>query len=200
MKKTFVAGLFVLIPLIVTLYIIYVVVASVDIVISPAMKNLSARITGREFYIPGTGLVIFVLIVYLAGVLASNYLGKKLISFGEKILRKIPIVKSIYSSVKDMTEAFSSEKKKAFQETVLTDFPVHGHFVLGFVVNRTHVRGKPFCSVFVPTTPNPTSGYLIMVPEPELIFVDMPVDDALKYIVSIGTTRVCEEWRERKSI
>jgi uncharacterized membrane protein len=111
-KKTFLTGLFILIPLIATIYVIYVVVAFVEGFIGPALKNLLFGVTGRDIYIPGTGLIIFAILVYATGMAASNYVGKQLLQGGEKLLRRIPFVKGIYNSVKDLTEAFSSEKKR----------------------------------------------------------------------------------------
>ncbi|OPY73091.1 MAG: hypothetical protein A4E63_01064 [Syntrophorhabdus sp. PtaU1.Bin050] len=200
LKKKFLTGLFVLIPLFVTVYIIYLVINSVDTVIAPFIRNLSLYVIGREMYIPGTGLIIFVVVAYVTGVLASNYIGNRFLSHGEAALRKIPFVKGIYNSVKDMTNAFSSEKKRSFKEVVLAEFPFPGRYAIGFVTNRTKAfSGKELCAVFVPTTPNPTSGYLIMVPENELIFLDMPVDNALKHIISLGTSGARLEWNEKRS-
>lgn len=183
-KKKFLAGLLILIPLVVTTYIISVVVGAVDTLISPVIRSL----TGKDTYIPGIGILIFFVVVYLAGLLASNYIGKKAILYGEMFLKKIPIVKSIYGSVKDMTDAFSSEKKRSFKKVVLAEFPFQGRYAIGFVVNRLTIQNSRYCSVFIPTTPNPTSGYLIMVPENELAFLTISIDEALKHIVSIGTT------------
>lgn len=200
LKKKFLTGLFVLIPLFVTVYIIYLVINSVDMVIAPFIRNLSGYLIGREMYIPGTGLIIFVVVAYVTGVFASNYIGNRFLSHGEAVLRRIPFVKGIYNSVKDMTNAFSSEKKRSFKEVVLAEFPFPGRYAIGFVTNRTKAfSGKALCAVFVPTTPNPTSGYLIMIPENELMFLDMPVDDALKYVISLGTSGARLEWNEKRS-
>lgn len=199
-KKTFFTGLFVLIPILVTIYIIYIIVSFADTAISPIMRSMTSGITGKEFYIPGAGLVLFIIIAYLTGVLASNFIGKRLLALGEKMLKKIPFVKGIYSSVKDMTDAFSSDKAKSFKEVVLVEFPFKGRYAVGFITNRIQNSEKvTLCSVFVPTTPNPTSGYLIMIPEEEIIFLNMPIDDAIKYIVSLGTLRFEFEWKEKSS-
>ena len=199
-KKTFLTGLFVLIPILVTIYIIYIIVSFADNVISPIMKNITSNMTGKELYIPGAGLILFIIITYLTGVLASNFFGKRLLSHGEKMLKKIPFVKGIYSSVKDMTDAFSSDKTKSFKEVVLVEFPFKERYAIGFITNRIHNSEKgTLCSVFIPTTPNPTSGYLIMIPEEEVIFLGMPIDDAIKYIVSLGTLRVELKWKEKSS-
>lgn len=199
-KKTFFTGLFVLIPILVTIYIIYIVVSFADTALSPIMKNITLYITGKEIYIPGAGLILFIIITYLTGVAASNFIGKRLLLFGEKMLRKIPFVKGIYSSVKDMMDAFSSDKMKSFKEVVLVEFPFKGRYAIGFITNRIqNSENGMFCSVFIPTTPNPTSGYLIMIPEKEVIFLDMPIDNAIKHIVSLGTLKVELKWKEKNS-
>jgi uncharacterized membrane protein len=199
LKKKFLTGLFVLIPLLVTVYIIYLVINFVDAILAPVIRNVTLHLTEKEIYIPGTGLFLFAVVAYATGVVASNYIGNRLLSYGEKLLRKIPFVKGIYSSVKDMTDSFSSEKKRSFKEVVLAEFPVQGRYAIGFVTNRIQNQAlEEFCSVFVPTTPNPTSGFLIIIPEKELTFLDMPVDDALKYIISLGTTGIELVWKEKK--
>lgn len=200
LKKTFLTGLFILIPLVVTIYIIYTVVISVDTFISPFIRNIMANITGTSVYIKGTGFFLFIIITYLTGVLASNYIGKKLLTYGEATIRKIPFVKGIYGSIKDMIDAFSSEKMQSFKEVVLVDFPFKGRYAIGFITQRIQSGDKgELCAVFVPTTPNPTSGYLIFLPEEDLIHMDMSVEDAVKYVVSLGTSRVEMKWKEKKS-
>jgi len=199
LKKKFVTGLFVLIPLIVTAYIIYLIISFIENFVGPVLRNIFFQVFQREVYITGTAFIIFVIITYLTGLLVSNYFGKALFSRGERILKRIPIVKSIYGSVKDMTEAFSSDKIKSFKEVVLAEFPFQGRYAIGFVTNRLKMNEDNYCSVFVPTTPNPTSGYLIIVREDQLIFLNMATDDALKYIISLGTSRTGFEWNEKRS-
>lgn len=199
LKKKFITGLFVLIPLLVTIYIIYLVISFVDTIIAPVMRNITFHFVEKEIYIPGTGLFLFVVLAYVTGVFASNYIGNRFLSYGEKMLKKIPFVKGIYSSVKDMTDSFSSEKRRSFKEAVLAEFPSQGRYAIGFVTNRMKSQpGEEFCSVFIPTTPNPTSGFLIVIPEKELIFLDLPVDDALKYIISLGTVGIELAWKEKE--
>ncbi|MBA4416585.1 MAG: hypothetical protein C0392_01550 [Syntrophus sp. (in: bacteria)] len=200
-KAKFLAGLFILIPVIITIYIIYLVVSSVDAVIYPVINKVVSTVTGKEMDIPPVaGFFLFIIIVYVTGIFATNYMGKRLLRLGETFLTRIPFVKGIYNSVKDMTDAFSSEKKKAFKEVVLAEFPFKKRYAIGFITNRIAGREREtICSVFIPTTPNPTSGYLIMVPEQELTFLDMAVDDALKYIISLGTSRIELKWIEKNS-
>lgn len=189
LKKKFIAGLFILIPVIATAYIIYAVVAFIENFIGPALRNIFFQVFQREVYITGTAFLIFIVITYVTGVFVSNYFGKTVFARGERIVARIPIIKSIYGSVKDMTEAFSSDKIKSFKEVVLIEFPFKGRHAIGLVTNRVDLNGIRHCSVFVPTTPNPTSGYIIFAPETELLFLDMATDDALKYIISLGTSR-----------
>lgn len=199
-KKKFLTGLFILIPLLVTVYILYLVVVSVDAFIAPIVKNITFQLAGREMFIPGTGLVLLIFVIYLTGVSVSNYAGKRLLAYGEMFLKKIPFVKGIYSSVKDITDAFSSEKRESFKEVVLIEFPCKGNLAIGFITNRIKKDpDKTICSVFIPTTPNPTSGYLVMVPEKELTFLDMTVDNALKYIISFGIGYTELPWKKQDS-
>jgi uncharacterized membrane protein len=197
-KKKFITGLLVLIPLIVTVYIAYLIVSFIENFIGPALKNIFFQVFQREVYITGMACIIFVVITYLTGLFVSNYFGKAVFSRGEQIVRRIPIVKSIYGSVKDMTEAFSSDKIKSFKEVVLLEFPFQGRYAIGLVTNRVEIKGLQHCSVFVPTTPNPTSGYIILVREDDLFFLDMPTDDALKYVVSLGTSRSGILWNGKR--
>lgn len=194
LKKKFITGLFILIPLIVTAYIIYLVISFIENFIGPVLRNIFFQVFQREVYITGTAFIIFVVITYLTGLFVSNYFGKTLFSRGERILKRIPIVKSIYGSVKDMTDAFSSDKIKSFKEVVLIEFPFQGRYAVGLVTGRVEMGGMNYCCVFVPTTPNPTSGYLIIARENELVFLSMTTDDALKYIISLGTSRTGLEW------
>ena len=189
LKKKFITGLFILIPVIVTAYIIYIVVAFIENLIGPALRNIFFQVFQREVYITGTAFLIFIVVTYLTGLFVSNYFGKTVFARVERVVTKIPIVKSIYGSVKDMTEAFSSDKIKSFKEVVLVEFPFKERYAIGLVTRRVEIKGVQHCSVFIPTTPNPTSGYIIFIPESDLLFLDMATDDALKYIISLGTSR-----------
>ncbi len=198
-KAKLFTGLFVLLPALVTLYVVYVVASFLDGILSPLLMEVSSGILGRPIYIPGLGLLLFVIITYVTGMLTSNYAGKRLLSYGEALFRKIPFVKSIYSSTKDFVEVFSSEKLKSFTGVVLTEFPREGCYSLGLVTGRLLHGSFIFRSVYIPTTPNPTSGYLLLVPEDKLFFVPISVEEAIKYIVSLGTSKVDLRWEEKKS-
>ncbi|HEX2966866.1 MAG TPA: DUF502 domain-containing protein [Syntrophorhabdaceae bacterium] len=199
LKSKFLTGLFILIPVIATVYIVYVIISFFEPVIGPVVRNILFHLTGREFYIPGTGFLLFVIVTYITGTVASNYFGKTALSRGERIVQRIPVIKTIYGSVKEMTEAFSSDKVKSFKEAVLLEFPFKGRYTIGFVTRRILLDGRDFCVVFVPPTPIPTAGFLIIVSEDELRFLDVPVDTALKYIISLGTARIDLPCKERIS-
>jgi uncharacterized membrane protein len=199
-KSKFITGLFILIPLIVTIYIVYAIISFFEPFVGPLVKNIFLRLTGHEIYIPGIGFILFIVITYVTGMIASNYFGKTALSRGEKLLKRIPFVKTIYGSVKDMTDAFSSDKIKSFKETVLVEFPFPGRYTIGFVTKRIEIEGKPFCAVFIPPTPIPTAGFLIMVREEELKFLDVSIDTAVKYIISLGTTKIDFPWKDKRSL
>ncbi len=199
-KKTFITGFFVLIPLLATIYIIYLVVSSIDAIISPLIKNIVASIAGKEIYIPGTGFIIFIVITYLTGILASNYFGKKLLFYGEFVLHKIPFVKGIYKSLKDIFQTFSFESTKAFKEVALIKMPGDGRFFIGFITKTFQTKDhREFCNVFIPTTPNPTSGFLIIAEKDDMIVLDMTPEEAIKYIISLGLTQKHLSWTDKNS-
>ncbi|MCX8021921.1 MAG: DUF502 domain-containing protein [Syntrophorhabdaceae bacterium] len=200
MRNTFFTGLLIVIPLIVTAYVIYAIIGTIDGFIAPIFKNIIQGFTEKEFYLPGMGLLFFVALTYFVGVVASNYMGKRILFYGESILKKIPFVKWIYTSVKDMTDALSSDRIKSFKEIALIEFPLKGRYVIGFITGRLEGReGKRFCTVFIPTTPNPTSGFLVIIPEGEITPISLSTEDAIKYIISLGTTRIDLEWTEKSS-
>jgi uncharacterized membrane protein len=142
-KTKLLTGLFVLIPLLVTLYVVYVIVSFLDGILYPALTNISLRVLGSSLYIPGLGLLLFVIITYATGVITSNYAGKKLLSYGEALLKRIPFVKSIYGSTKDFMEAFSSEKLKSFREVVLLEFPHKGLYTVKQPTARSSRPPRP---------------------------------------------------------
>ena len=193
-KATLLTGIFVLIPVLVTLYVVYLIVSFLDGILSPILTNISLSMLGRSVYVPGFGLLLFVIITYVTGILTSNYMGKRLLFYGEALLKRIPFVKSVYGSTKDFMETFSSEKVKSFRGVVITEFPREGCYGLGLVTGHLYHGSTPFCSVFFPTTPNPTSGYLLLVPEEKLFFLSISVEDAIKYLISLGTSKVELEW------
>lgn len=198
-KTKFLTGLIFLIPLIVTVYIVNLIISFFEPLVAPTVRSVLSRLTGREIYVPGVGFILFIIITYATGVLATNYFGKRALVRAEGLLKRIPFVKGIYGSVKDMTDAFSSDRIKSFNDVVLVEFPFPGRYAIGFVTKKIQIAEKQLCSVFIPLTPNPTASFLIMVSEKDLTFLDISAEDALKHIISLGTTRHEFPWKEKKS-
>ncbi len=187
MKRYFVAGLLIWLPLAVTIWVIRFIVSSMDGVLPEWMIPDVVE----KYHIPGVGLVAAVLLVFLTGVLAANIIGERLLVWWELLLARIPIVRTIYSSVKQVSDTVLSPNGQAFRQAVLVQYPRQGAWTIAFLTGvpgrgvAEHLPGE-HVSVYVPTTPNPTSGFFLLLPRSEVIALDMSVDAALKYIVSMG--------------
>ena len=143
---------------------------------------------------PGFGLIVALIVVFVTGLLTANFIGKRLVGWAEAVLARIPIVRGIYSSVKQVSDTVLSPNGQAFREAVLIEFPRRGIWTIAFLTGTPSGETAAklpqdlgeFVSVYVPTTPNPTGGYFVMLPKAEIVDLDMSVDQALKYIVSMG--------------
>lgn len=190
MKKYFITGLLVLVPLVITTWVLKSLIGAMDqsLMLLPEAWHPQA-LFGRD--IPGMGAILTVLIVLTTGVIATNFFGRHLINLWEKLLNRVPVVKSVYSSVKQVSDTLFSDSGNAFRKAVLVQFPRQGAWTIAFVTGTpggdvsNHLHGE-YVSVYVPTTPNPTGGYFLMMPKAEVIELDMSVDEALKYIISMG--------------
>lgn len=190
MKKYFITGLLVLVPLFITAWVISSLIGLMDqsLFLLPENWRPKAQL-GLE--IPGVGALLTLFIVFVTGLIATNFFGKQLILLWESLLARVPVVKSIYASVKQVSDTLFSDSGNAFRHAVLVQFPRHGSWTIAFITGQpggdvaNHLQGD-FVSVYVPTTPNPTGGYFLMMPRAEVIELDMSVDDALKYIISMG--------------
>jgi uncharacterized membrane protein len=190
LRRWLLAGLLVLVPLAITLAVLDWIVGVLDktLLILPAAWHPD-KLLG--FHIPGFGVLLALAIVLLMGAIASNFLGKKLGGWGNSLLHRIPIVRSIYSSVKQVSDTLFSESGNAFRKALLVQWPREGVWTIGFltgvpggdVVN--HLQGD-YLSVYVPTTPNPTGGYFVMLKKSDCIELKMSVDQALTYVISMG--------------
>jgi uncharacterized membrane protein len=183
-RNYFVTGILVLLPLIITAYILVFAFNLVD----GRLRNLLA--TYIHHRIPGVGLLTFLLLILLTGVFAQNVAGRKLLRWGEAVLRRIPVVKSIYSASKQVMEVFASDRNEAFQKVVLVEFPRRGSFMLGFLTGEAPASVKEqiegdLWNVFVPVTP-PGHGYLLMLPRCDISILDMSVEEGLKLVLSAG--------------
>ena len=189
MRKYIVTGVLVWIPILITIFVLRIVLNLGDTVflfIPQAFRPESLL----GFKIPGLGLLLSFMIILLTGVLTANVLGKWVVSRWEAFLSQIPLVRSIYNGVKQSLQVIFSSGN-AFQEVVLLEYPRKGSWSLGFVTNKQDKPvgpfDKPMVTLFVPTTPNPTSGFILVVPEDEVTPLDMSVDDAIKFVISIGS-------------
>ena len=187
LRNNFIAGVVVLIPIGITLYLTIFII------------NISSKLIPKEinpnhylpYNIPGLEILIAVLLITIIGWISLSFIGKRLFNFFETILNKIPIIRTIYSAVEQLIETFTSSKSDK-KTVVLVEYPRKGVYAVGFATkeNTGEIRkkaGKELLNVFVPTTPNPTSGFLLMFPKDEVIFLDLTFEEASKFIVSAGS-------------
>ncbi|MCK0510778.1 DUF502 domain-containing protein [Aromatoleum buckelii] len=190
MKKYFITGLLIWIPLSITFMVLAWIVGTLDQIIEWLPDGLQPR-NAIGFNIPGAGLVVGLLIVLATGLIAANVLGQKLVRYWEALLARIPVVKSLYYGVKQVSDTLFSSTGQAFRKALLVQYPRHGSWTIAFLTGApggdaaNHLKGD-HVSVYVPTTPNPTSGFFLMMPKEDVIELDMSVDEALKYIISMG--------------
>ncbi len=190
MRRYVVAGLLVWVPLGITIWVLHFLVTTLDqtLLLVPESARPEALV---GFHIPGLGVLLSFVLLLLTGIVAANFLGQRLIRFWEALLGRIPFVKSIYSSVKQVSDTVLSDQGQAFRKALLVEFPRPGCWTIAFMTGvpaesvARHLDGE-HVSVYVPTTPNPTGGYFVMLPRQATRELDMSVDDALKYIISMG--------------
>ena len=190
MRRYLIAGLLVWVPLGITIYILHFLLTSLDQILLVLPESLQPRAL-FGFDIPGLGVVVAFLILLATGVVAANFFGARLIRAWEAVLGRIPFVKSIYSSVKQVSDTLLSDKGQAFRKALLVEFPRPGSWTIAFQTGAPAAAVAPYLagehvSVYVPTTPNPTGGYFLMLPREQVRELDMTVDEALKYIISMG--------------
>ena len=190
LRRYFVAGLLVWIPLGITLWVLKLLVDVMDqsLLLVPANFRSDALF---GFHVPGLGIILTLAIVLVTGALAANFLGRKVLDLGHGILGRIPIVRSIYGGVKQISDTLFSPEGNAFRRAVLVRYPHAGSWTVALVTGTPQhevadVLGPEQIAVFVPTTPNITAGFFLIVPRSETIELDMSVDAALKYIISMG--------------
>ncbi len=190
MRRYLIAGLLVWVPLGITLYVLHFLVTALD----QTLLLLPERVRPDSvlgFHIPGFGVVLSFLILLVTGVFAANFFGARLILLWERMLGRIPFVKSLYSGVKQVSDTVLSEKGNAFRKALLVEYPRDGSWTIAFLTGAPDTSVAAYLpgehvSVYVPTTPNPTSGFFLMLPVSRVHELDMSVDEALKYIISMG--------------
>ncbi|TQK04893.1 DUF502 domain-containing protein [Herbaspirillum sp. SJZ107] len=186
MRKYFITGLLVLVPLAITLWVLNLVIGTLDQSLLLVPQQWQPRT-----HIPGLGAIITLVVVFLTGLLANNLVGKYVVRLWERLLHRIPVVNSIYGSVKQVSDTLFSSSGNAFRKAVLIPYPHENSYTIGFLTGvpggdvKNHLVGD-YVSVYVPTTPNPTSGFFLMLERSRVVELDMSVDAALKYIVSMG--------------
>lgn len=201
-KKIFLTGIVAIIPIIISIYIFFFLLGVIDnfLNIIPARIHPD-RLLG--FHIPGLGVIFTFLLIFLTGLFTQSYIGGRLLKAGDRLLNHIPLFRSIYQPTKQVVDSLFSDKSRNFRGVVLVEFPRKGVYTLGFVTGDTQgeadrkTEGRCI-NVFVPTTPNPTSGYYLMMPEKEVIHMDMTVEEAIKIIISSGLVGPQKDINERK--
>lgn len=202
MRKYFVTGLLILVPLAITIWVLNLIISTMDqsLLLLPERWRPEAVV---GFHIPGLGTILTLLFIFLTGLATRNFIGKRIVWVWEGLLTRIPVVRSIYSSVKQVSDTLFSSSGNAFRKALLVQYPRQGSWTIAFLTGvpggdvRNHLQGD-YVSIYIPTTPNPTSGFFLMVPRADTIELDMNVDEALKYIVSMGV--VSPEHFEKKLI
>jgi uncharacterized membrane protein len=190
-KRYFITGLLIWIPLSITFTMLAWIVNTLDGWIVPLLPTHLQPQVILGFNIPGLGVVLCVFILFSSGVIGANVLGQRLVRLWEALLARIPVVKSIYYSVKQVSDTLFSSSGQAFRKALLVQYPRQGSWTIAFLTGTPggnvsqHLEGE-YVSVYVPTTPNPTSGFFLMLPVTDTIELDMSVDEALKYIISMG--------------
>ena len=190
MRKYFITGLLILVPLAITLWVLNLIIGTMDqsLLLLPERWRPETLV---GFHIPGLGTILTLLIVFITGLLTQNFVGNYVVIVWEALLKRIPVVNSIYSSVKQVSDTLFSSSGNAFRKALLVQYPRQGCWTIAFLTGvpggdvKNHLHGD-YVSVYVPTTPNPTSGFFLMMPRSDVVELDMSVDAALKYIVSMG--------------
>jgi len=190
MKRYFITGLLIWVPLGMTIWVLKFLISTMDQSLLLLPENLQPEnLLGMN--IPGIGTVLTLFVVFVTGLLTTNIIGQKLVSFWEGVLWRIPVVKSIYYGIKQVSDTLFSSQGDAFRKALLIQYPREGSWTIAFMTGQpggdivNHLKGD-YISVYIPTTPNPTSGFFLMMPRSDVIELDMSVDVALKYIISMG--------------
>jgi uncharacterized membrane protein len=191
MRAYFFAGILVIAPISITLYLAWLFIGFVDSKITPLIPLKYNPESYLPFALPGLGLLILVLGLMLTGALTAGFMGRLWVRFSERALARMPVIRNIYSAVKQIFETVLADKSAAFREAVLVEYPRRGIWAIAFITGRTegevqNVTEEECINIFLPTTPNPTSGFLLFVPKKDLISLSMTVEEAIKMVISGG--------------
>ena len=190
MKRYLITGLLIWVPLVITVWVLSFLVDTLDQSLLLLPHSWQPR-SWLGFHLPGLGALLTLAVVLATGVLAANIIGQRLVRYWEGLLARIPIFKSLYFSVKQVSDTLFSSSGLAFRKALLVQYPRQGSWTIAFLTGQpggdvaNHLKGD-YVSVYVPTTPNPTSGFFLMIPAADVVELDISVDAALKYIISMG--------------
>ena len=191
-RRFFLTGLLVTAPIIITIYVTWLVITFIDVKVASLLPEYLDFRKALPFQIPGLGLLIVIFVITLIGAITPGLIGRNLLKLGEMILFKTPVIRTVYSSIKQIMETVMSTNSKSFKEVVLVEYPRKDIWVIAFVTSSVEgeidnkIKKSDLVSIFVPTTPNPTSGFLLFVAKEDLIYLDMPVEQAVKLVISGG--------------
>lgn len=191
MRRYFITGLLIWVPLGITLWVISTLVGAMDSLLLLLPESARPVNLLGGLHIPGLGVILALLVVFSTGLLSANLLGQRIVRFWEELMNRIPVVKSIYGSVKQVSDTVLSDSGQAFRKALLVRFPHSEAWTVAFMTGlpAPEIAGKledEHVSVYVPTTPNPTSGYFMVVRKTDTVELNMSVDEALKYVISMG--------------
>jgi len=188
LKKNFITGLLVVVPVAVTVFVLKALLIWIDGILGDIERDLLGH------YYPGLGIITLLLLIFVIGIISANYIGNRVLHAWDRLMRRLPLVRGIYSTVSQMMETFSTAQN--FHGVGLVEYPRKGCYSIGFITgqvdDRTMGLSGKYLSVFVPTTPNPTAGFLLLLPENEVRKLHMTVDQGMKYIVSLGLVTMNE--------
>ena len=202
-KRWFITGLLIWVPLAITAWVLSLIAGAAD----QSLRLLPESIRPHALLgvnVPGAGIARTLLIILTTGLLAANFIGQRLVVWWEKLLARIPVVSSIYNSVKQVSDTLFSSSGNAFRKALLIQYPREGSWTIAFLTGKpggdvsNHLKGD-FVSVYVPTTPNPTSGFFLILAKSDVIELDMAVDEALKYIISMGVVAPPTRQKKRRN-
>jgi uncharacterized membrane protein len=189
-RRHFITGLLVWVPIVITVWVLSVLVGTMDQTLLLLPSSFRPE-NWLGVYIPGMGALLTLLVIFLTGLFGANIIGQRLVRYWERVMARIPVVNSIYNGVKQVSDTVLSPNGQAFRKALLVQWPSPGMWTIAFLTGTpggdvtNHLDGD-YVSIYVPTTPNPTGGYFVMVPRSAVVELDMTVDEALKYIISMG--------------
>lgn len=195
LRAQFITGILVVVPIAAAILILRWLFFTIDNILQPVAQSLLG------YTIPGLGLGITLVLIYLVGVIATNVIGRRLIGYGESLLARVPLFRYLYTGIKQILQSFATPREGGFLQVVLVEFPKKGMRAIGFVTSESRAEsGEKLLNVFIPTSPNPTSGFLEIVRENDIIKTNISIDDALKMVLSVGkvslqevTDRLCTD-------